>query len=255
MSAALRNTLTSISDVGEGAPAATSQQPRDSQALLSSLGRLVRGLSAQFWGLPIALIVCVQTAKTDWLQPLGLLPPLVALGLLFYALTQIGHFQKQERIWRVALERAKIFSIINIGLSPFLYWANRMPGTPFFTVMIELMTITGLLYLFCVNLMLRRLAAMLPDETLRIETGVFTKMNNYLLLATGLVFASFFILRRFDNFPRFVMYIFSILDHGGLWVLLFMILLPIAMTMALIWKIKEIILASVFNAEIPGRIQ
>jgi hypothetical protein len=255
MSAALRNTLTSISDVADGAPSSTAQPSRDSQALLSSLGHLVRGLSAQFWGLPIGLIVCVQTAKTDWLQPLGFVPPILALGLLYFALTQIGHFQRQERIWRVALDRAKIFSVINLGLSPFLFWSNRMPGNPFFTATVELMTVTALLYLFTINMVLRRLAAMLPDETLRIETAVFTKMNNYLLFATGLVFGSFFILRRFENFPRLVMYIFSILDHGGIWVLLFMILLPIAMTMALIWKIKEVIFASVFNGEVPGRVQ
>ena len=232
-----------------------SQTPSDSQALLSSLGRLVRGLSAQFWGLPIALIVCVQTAKTDWLQPLGLVPPMLALGLLFYALTQMSHFQKQERVWRLALDRAKIFSLINLGLSPFLFWWNRMPGDPFFTAIIELMAITSLFYLFSVNLLLRRLVAMLPDEPLRIETQVFTKMNNYLLFATGLFFVGFFVLRRFDDFPWLMTYLLSMVAHGGLWVLLFMILLPIAMTMALIWKVKEIILTSVFNAELPGRMR
>lgn len=225
-----------------------SQPPSDSQVLLSSLGRLVRGLSALFWGLPIALIVCVQSAKTDLLQPLGLIPPCVTLALLYYALTQIGHFQKQERIWRVALERAKIFSLINLGLSPFLYWWNRMPGNPFFTAMIELMIVTSLLYLFWLNLLLRRLAAMLPDETLRLETRLFTTVNNYLLLSTGLVFAVYFALTRLQDFPRFLVYIFWLLDHGGVWIIMFMILLPIATTMALIWKIKEVILASVFSA-------
>jgi len=33
------------------------------------------------------------------------------------------------------------------------------------------------------------------------------------------------------------------------WLLLFLILLPMAITMSLIWKIKEAILASVFGAE------
>lgn len=220
----------------------------DSQVLLSSLGRLVRGLSALFWGLPIALIVCVQTAKTDWLQPLGLVPPLVALGLVYYALTQVSYFQKQERIWRAALDRAKIFSLINLGLAPFLYWFSRMPGNPFFSAIIELLVVTSLVFLFCLNLLLRRLAAMLPDETLRLETRLFTKMNNYMLVLTALIFASYFILSKFEDFPRFVIYLLALLDHGGLWILMFMVLLPIAMTMALVWKIKEVILASVFSA-------
>src|SRR5439155_482483 len=52
--------------------------------LLSSLGRLVRGLSALFWGLPIALVVCVQTAKGDWFEIFGVVPPLAVMTLLFY---------------------------------------------------------------------------------------------------------------------------------------------------------------------------
>ena len=230
-----------------------SKPASDSQSLLSSLGRLVRGLSALFWGLPIALILCVQTAKTDWLQPLGAVPPIIALGLLYYALTQIGHFQRQERVWRLALDRAKIFSLINLFLSPFLYWGNRMPGNPFFTAIIELMVLTSLMYLFSLNLLLRRLAAMLPDETLRIETRLFTKINNYFVVSLGLIFASVFILRRFEEFPRFAGYLLFMLDHGGLWAIMFMILLPIATTMTLVWKIKEVILASVFSGEIRNQ--
>ena len=33
--------------------------PAPNVELLRSLGRLVRGLSALFWGLPLALIVCL----------------------------------------------------------------------------------------------------------------------------------------------------------------------------------------------------
>jgi len=44
--------------------------------LLRSLGRLARGLSALFWGLPVALIVCVQAAKTDAPERFGAVPPL-----------------------------------------------------------------------------------------------------------------------------------------------------------------------------------
>lgn len=243
MNAASKHTLTSRFNVSDGAPASTT----DPQSLLSSLGRLVRGLSALFWGLPIALIVCVQTAKTDWLQPLGVFPPVIALGLLYYALVQLSCFQRQERIWRAALDRAKIFALINLGLSPFLFWGNRVPGNPFFGAINEMLVVTSLIFVFFLNLLLRRLAAMLPDETLRLETRLFTKMNNYLLVVTALIFITYFILSRLENFSSIGFYIFSVLDRGGIWVLLFMILLPIAMTMALVWKIKEVILSSVFS--------
>ena len=60
--------------------------PVPNAELLRSLGRLVRGLSALFWGLPIALVVCVQTAKGELLRPLGVAPPLVATALLLHGL-------------------------------------------------------------------------------------------------------------------------------------------------------------------------
>jgi hypothetical protein len=37
------------------------------------------------------------------------------------------------------------------------------------------------------------------------------------------------------------------MEHGGFWVLVFFALLPLAMTMALLWKIKEVILDGVFG--------
>jgi len=80
--------------------------------LLRSLGQLARGLSALFWGLPAALIVCAETARASWLKPLEIVPPLVATGLLLYGLWQMGRFQKQERPWRSALDRAKLLGLV-----------------------------------------------------------------------------------------------------------------------------------------------
>lgn len=218
--------------------------------LLSALGRLVRGLSALFWGLPIALIVCVQTAKTDWLRGLGIIPPMLALALVYFGLDQLGGFQKQERIWRSALDRARILAIANIGLSPFLYWWNRLPGNTFYTAIVDLMLVLSLFFLFSLNLVLRRLTAMLPDETLRIETRLFTTMNGYLLALTMLVLGSYVWVSRMEQFPQIISFFVGFLERTGMWAVVFLtvpILLPIAMTMALIWKVKEVILASVFG--------
>jgi hypothetical protein len=39
------------------------------------------------------------------------------------------------------------------------------------------------------------------------------------------------------------------MDRAGIWLVIFVVLFPLAMTMALIWKIKEVILASVFGRD------
>ncbi len=216
--------------------------------LLRSLGRLVRGLSALFWGLPLALIICVQTAKTEMLRSFNVLPPVIVTAWLVYGLWQLGHFQKQERVWVAALDRAKMLALINLGFSPFLYWWNQRPDEQFYAAVIGAMAVSGLLFLSSLNLVLYRLSAMLPDENLRQETKHFTSLNRFLLLAILLLAIVFFLLLRFPTVLVSPIDLILVMGSGGLWLLVFLALLPLAMTMALLWKIKEVILESVFGA-------
>ena len=244
MSEASRNTLISRSD-----PVA-SDGPARKPALLPSLGRLVRGLSALFWGLPVALVVCVQSARADSLRPLGIAAPLVVTGLLLYGLWLLGRFQPQERVWVAALDRAKTLALVNVGLAPFLCWWNRMPWEPFYGAMAHLMLFTGLFFLFTLSPVLQRLTAMLPDETLRVETRVFANINRGLLIASMTFLLGYFVLLRVNHLPQIVIQFLVIWDRAGDWIMLFLVLPPTAITMALIWKTKEVILSSVFSAEI-----
>lgn len=232
--------------------------------LLSALGRLARGLSLLFWALPIALVVSVQTAKGDWFRPLGVFPPLLASGLLLYALLLLGRFQQQERPWTSALERTKVVGLINVGLSPFLFWWNRIPGNPLFGLMVDASMLGGLVFLFLLNGLINRLASMLPDETLRQETKLFTEINRYFVLAIMFLLTAYLVAVRVEpGLPARALgwfmqtvplgtqgnAILQILDRAGMWLVLMLVLLPLAMTMALIWKVKEVILASVFGPE------
>jgi hypothetical protein len=221
--------------------------PGANAELLSSLGRLVRGLSALFWGLPITLVVGVQTTRGEWLRSAGILPPLLATGMLLYGLCLLARFRSRERIWHKALDRARIFALVNLGLSPFLYWWNILPADPFFNTIVELIMISGLLFLLFLNPVLCRLAAMLPDETLRQETRLFTHINQCILFVTLLLAVAYYLLVNVHPLPPYLVQCLNLLNRFGLWLVLFLVLMPVAMTMAMIWKIKEIILSSVFT--------
>ena len=217
--------------------------------LLRSLGRLVRGLSALFWGLPVSVVVCFYTARAEGLRLYGIAPPLATTGLLVYGLWQLSSFQKQERVWRSALDRARIISLVNFGLSPFLYWWDRIPNQPFFLAMVVLLAIGALLFIASLNLVLQRLGAMLPDESLRLETRQFTTLNLNLLGATLVAGSIYFSLGQFRTGPRWLGVIAEVSDRGGPWFLLVLVLVPLAMTMALLWKTKEVILDSIFSSK------
>ncbi len=216
--------------------------------LLRSLGKLARGLSALFWGLPAWLLVSVETAKVDLLKPLGLAPALALNLLLLFGLWQMADFQRQERPWRAALDRALLPGVVNLGLCPFLFWFSRMPEQLVFRAAMYVLVLSALIFVFNLNLVLKQLGAMLPDETLRQETQQFTALNRWLIVVWLLVAAVFLGAPEVLNFPlRFSTKIIFWLHHLETAVMLFLGLAPLAITMALIWKTKEVILDSVFG--------
>ena len=232
--------------------------------LLRSLGRLVRGLSALFWGLPLALVVCVETVKTDWLISYNVFPPLIVTGLLLFGLWQLGSFQKQERPWRDALNRAEVFALVNFGLSPFLYFWNQMPNQKFFSFSVYALAVSGLLFLLTLNFVLMRLGAMLPDEALRVEIKQYSRLNRTLLTIVLALVVALLMILRFAPVPTPVHFtdLFSLqvaipafgIEFDAIWLLwvlgCLLVLLPLAMTMALIWKTKEVILENVFGTHV-----
>jgi len=216
--------------------------------LMRSLGKLVRGLSCLFWGLPIALIVCFHTVRLEAIHTYGVIPPLASTGLLVYGLWMMSDFQKQERIWRRALDLALVLGLIASGLSPFLYWLNRVPSNLFFLNVVIGLALVAVLFLASLNLVLRRLGAMLPDEALRVETRQFTTFNLCLLLVTLVLGAVAAVLHQTPHLPRVLGAVSEIIERTSFWFLVLLVLLPLAMTMALIWKTKEVIVESVFHS-------
>lgn len=217
--------------------------------LLRSLRRLVRGLSALFWGLPVSLVACLQTLKTDGLHSFGALPPLMVTAWLAFAVWELGAFQKQERIWRAALERTQLLALLNLGLSPFAFFWNRMPHEIFFNQMLLLLLVTGLLFLCTLNVVLVRLTAMLPDEMLRSETGHFSTLNRGLFLVALFLILGYLGLRQVPDLPVDIVAGIFVLERLSLWLTVCLVLLPLAITMALIWKIKEAVLDGVFDEQ------
>jgi hypothetical protein len=221
--------------------------------LLGSLRRLVRALSALFWGLPLTLLLAVQTGKGDWFKPLGFVPVSCAMAMLFYGTILLSKFQSQERVWRNAIERARLVALVNLGLSPFLLFWSKVPGQAFFNIMVTALSFGLLAFLFLLNTVLARLAAMLPDETLRGETKVFTRLNQIIILTLIGTLPFWFILHRVETLPRLLVKAMLLMQRGGvmmeLLLIMFFILLPIAMTMALLWKTKEVIMTGVFSTK------
>lgn len=225
-------------------------EPGSKAELMRSLRCLVSGLSLLFWALPGTLLVSLESGVSELLQPLGVFPPVAGHALLLYGLWQLARFQPTERIWRRALERSALLGIINAGLSPFIFWSNRMPNETIFTASVGVLAVSGVLFVFNLNFVLQRLAAMLPDQGLRGEIRLFTRMNLALMAGMLTLLALYFGLVHWVNSPSLpapLAILHDLLIDGRRFLLVFFILLPVALTMSLIWKTKELVLGSVFD--------
>jgi hypothetical protein len=151
---------------------------------------------------------------------------------------------------RNALDRARLTGCVNLGLCPFLFWFNHLPGQPYFQAVILLLVLSSLLFLFNLNLVLKQLGAMLPDETLRHDINQFTWLNRWLLIA-WLVFVGIFTVasQLGELSARLSEDSLMLVQQSEVVLLLFLGLSPLAITMGLIWKTKETILDSVFGAK------
>lgn len=230
--------------------AALMAEPEPNPDLLPTLRRLVRGLSALFWGLPSTLLVCVLMAVAEFPRVLGGSPPLVTTGLLLFGVFELSRFKPQERAWQLALDRAKLLAMVNFGLSPFVYFWSRLPSEAYYFQIVIALGFTGLLFLYQLNLVLQRLAAMLPDETLREDTRFFTRLNlTLMVVALGLI-GGYHVLAGLDSLPQAVI---EALDFGTVARVRFalvvvLVLLPVSMTMSLVWKARDVVLGSVFGS-------
>ncbi|MDP6795919.1 MAG: hypothetical protein QGG00_11065 [Verrucomicrobiota bacterium] len=217
--------------------------------LLPALARVMRGTSILFWSLPIAMVVSIMSTLSNWTDaawPMGMLLPPAAFGMLWVGLWLLGSFQPQERVWRVALDEAKLMGLFGLGLSPFLHWRHRAPDELYFTEAVCLLALVFALYLMALNKTLARLAAMLPDETLRMESQLFSRVNRVLLAVTSIGIV-LYRLARIDEPPDLLLQLEAKVAEFRPLLFMVFVLIPVSMTMSLLWKTKESVLASVFT--------
>ena len=212
------------------------------KAILKSVGKLIRGLSALFWGLPVALLAEAHADLYDRAREIGVLLPLLTNGMLLFGIRQIGAFQTQERIWTKAVDRALFIGTINIGLTPFLFFWHDFPNMPFFSLSVGLLLICGLTYLYQLNFVLRRLAIMIPDETLQHDTELFTGLNRRILSFMAIMVIAYHAVWLTPSIMAPAYYVFRAIEIFRPWLVVFMVVMPVALTMTMVWKIKETLL-------------
>ena len=100
-----------------------------------------------------------------------------------------------------------------------------------------------MLYLHQLNYAIRRLAFMIPDQTLRQDTELFTGLNRRVLsflMALGMLYWS---MGWFTAIPAPLYALLKIVDHLIPVAVVLLMVMPVSMTMTMVWKLKESIFA------------
>ncbi len=229
----------------------SSEWPRP--RLMRSLGRMVQGLSAMFWGIPLALVASVQSQTWIGWHGFDLVMPACLHGLLLFGLSQMASFQPRVGVWRTAVDRARLAALVNLGLSPFLYFHMRQPEVPHFALSVDLLFLSGLLFLHNYNRVLLSLSAMLPDESLRHDALMLSWVNRTVLALVALGALLLHALSWLSYVPEAFLPLARFADLNGLWISIFPLLMPVAALMTLTWKIKEMVMHGVFGSDLWRR--
>lgn len=200
-----------------------------------------------FWAVPGVLLADIAMALDFAWRQFGFAPTVIAAGALVYGTRELLCFQPRERVWRLALDRALLLALILLALSPLPVWWSRAPAEGFFGQGMVVLVFAGLSFLVALNDVLRRLAAMLPDETLRSETRFFTRLNTGFLIALAAGVGLWLVLHLHPPTDSSLLSLRFFLETTRPWLLIMILLLPVALTMTLLWKIKGVILLSVFR--------
>lgn len=217
------------------------------KTVLPSLARVVRGLVLLFWGVPAMLLATTACALDLGWRQFGFAPTAVASASLVVGLVHLRKFQARETVWVNARHRASFLALLLVGLSPTPVWWNRAPEEAFFGHGMVLLSLAGVAFLIAVNDVLLRLAAMLPDQALRSETLFFTRLNSRGLMVLGLFVLLWLGLPHWNPAPEPIARFRYFLEFTRPWLFIMLLLPPVALTMTLLWKIKEAILHSVFR--------
>ncbi len=205
----------------------------------AALGPLIQALSLLVWAVPVAVVLCVQMARTDWLHPLGPWPGVLSSGLLWAAAHRLAAVDPDYR-WLQAVDRLRLLALLNWGLSPFVYWHGRLPQQPWFEAMALAAAVGGLLFLMQLNRMLCLITDRLPAEGLRREVKVLAPWNRaWLMAGLGLLLVAEG-LSRYSMAPVGVLRLLAALDRHSFMLWVTFLLAPLAMTMTLLWKTKNV---------------
>ena len=119
-----------------------------------------------------------------------------------------------------------------------------------FRLNVILFTLAAFVFLLHLNLLLRRLATLLPNKVLQADTRIFAKLNPMLLLLVLAVVGIYLLASMLEPASQRFKQIMEAINAQSGRLLLLLVLPSLATTLSMVWKSRQTALRMIFEPEI-----
>lgn len=169
-----------------------------------------------------------------------------ALGIICVGAIKLVRVEGVGSRWRKRARACVVTSVLLLYFSPFLYWWKALPENSYYTLNLFAMILAVVAFLSALNLLCIELGHFTGDRSLVAESRVFLGLTAFVLALPAAWAFGFAAMRSLqadssENLGLEFVNLFRL--HATLRLGLFIILfLPISLTLANLWRVKEMLL-------------
>ncbi len=216
----------------------------------SDLVSLAQGLSCWLWGIPTAVLLSVRRLPFEWEMPFHFPLFVFPYLLVLVGTAKLLRVRSPGERWHAEIRKAFHLCLAVMLLAPFLYWWRYGPGSLYITVNLWILIFAGIAFLAQVNRVIHTLGAYLGDPALAAEAELFRLLVWVLLglpVAVSIVRIVFGAVRSGENVADFFASSVTVVPPWALGILL----VPLSISLALVWRAKDIVLGNLRNTPLP----
>lgn len=201
---------------------------------------LIRGFACLFWGIPISLLVF--SGLPDLRLGTHLYVPVHLFGLLlmYRGTLQLQRADLLTLRWGGLMRQLMLALVLQVYLSPFVFWWKRLPGVPLYQANLLLLAAAAMYTLRLVSRLAGEWGARLDDRVFRSEAAIsgWTALG-FLASPVLLVPAVLWLLLRGGRWEEGLALATQAAAAWPRWTLL-LFAVPASFTLAVAWKAKEL---------------
>ncbi|NQU11238.1 hypothetical protein HQ590_10635 [bacterium] len=226
----------------------TPPAPRSTAASVADLVHLTQGFYFIFWGLLVTVLISAQIVVSLWLRTFAevfLLGAVLAMVVGVARLRRVrldgGTSGPPAQCWQRQVRRLWWVTLLLAYFSLVFYLWRRLPGHPYLQLNALGFVACGLLLLILLNLVIAALAQTLGRANLALESRWFAAVNVVLLVLPLVATAAYVMAMAARRQTNVLLEFQALLGRLNVFVLV-ALLLPLSLTLSLVWAAKDLAL-------------